>query len=213
MAGGLVYRILDENGKPIGVPIKASAFYNKPTLKFLEVKYAQNEVRRQPHKARVKNAVDMALLKDESLSVKALARVLEKDGIIIVLRQNKDGLVYGITYVDHRTKCVSNGNSLGKKHSAKAIQERCQQEISFGQKKTLEEKEHEHISPLATDRHARTFAPSKGAKNVEGIIKIPDLGKALDKLLQPEQPSEFLPYQLKRNKKKKRRKKGVSNNQ
>ena len=36
--GGLVYRILDEDGKPVGVPIKASDFYNKPTLKFLEEK-------------------------------------------------------------------------------------------------------------------------------------------------------------------------------
>ena len=30
LSGGLVYHILNENGKPIGVPIKASSFYNKP---------------------------------------------------------------------------------------------------------------------------------------------------------------------------------------
>lgn len=29
LAKKLVYRILDEQGKPIGVPIKASSFYNK----------------------------------------------------------------------------------------------------------------------------------------------------------------------------------------
>ncbi|MDQ2720179.1 MAG: relaxase/mobilization nuclease domain-containing protein [Bacteroidota bacterium] len=35
---GLVYRALDEKGNKIGVPIKASSIYNKPTLSFLEEK-------------------------------------------------------------------------------------------------------------------------------------------------------------------------------
>ena len=54
--GGLVYRILDANGKKVGVPIKASDFYNKPTLKCLQEKFRQHEAARQPYKARVKNA-------------------------------------------------------------------------------------------------------------------------------------------------------------
>ncbi len=33
---GLVYRVLDEKGNKIGVPIKASSIYSKPTLYFLE---------------------------------------------------------------------------------------------------------------------------------------------------------------------------------
>ena len=36
--GGLVYRVLDEGGHKIGAPIKASAFYIKPTLANLEIK-------------------------------------------------------------------------------------------------------------------------------------------------------------------------------
>ena len=51
---GLTYRILDENGEKVGVPIKASDFYNKPTLKFLEERFPLNEAARQSHKARVK---------------------------------------------------------------------------------------------------------------------------------------------------------------
>ena len=30
---GLVYRVLDSNGEKVGVPIKASLIYSKPTLK------------------------------------------------------------------------------------------------------------------------------------------------------------------------------------
>ncbi|MCD0475260.1 hypothetical protein LPB87_12725 [Flavobacterium sp. EDS] len=36
---GLLYKILDENSKPVGVSIKASDFYSKLTLKFLEERF------------------------------------------------------------------------------------------------------------------------------------------------------------------------------
>ncbi len=51
---GLVYSALDDNGNKIGTPIKASAFYSKPTLAFLEEKFKQNEVLRQEHKRSLK---------------------------------------------------------------------------------------------------------------------------------------------------------------
>jgi hypothetical protein len=63
LAKGLVYRILDEQGKPIGVPIKASDFYFKPTLKFLEEKFKDNQIRKTLDKTRVKNAIDRILLR------------------------------------------------------------------------------------------------------------------------------------------------------
>jgi hypothetical protein len=54
---GLLYKLLDEKGKPVGVPIKASLFYNKPTLKNLEKKFVENEIIRQPDKRKLKNAI------------------------------------------------------------------------------------------------------------------------------------------------------------
>ena len=36
-----------------------------------------------------------------------------------------DGIIYGITYIDHHTKCVFNGSHLGKQYSANGIQQRC----------------------------------------------------------------------------------------
>jgi|GEM_PF-2674385 len=46
-----------------------------------------------------------------------LAEKLENEGIHTVFRKSKDGQLYGITYVDHKTQCVFNGCSLGKKFS------------------------------------------------------------------------------------------------
>lgn len=199
LSGGLVYHILNENGKPIGVPIKSSSFYNKPTLKFLEEKYKRNEVRRIPDKARVKNVIDIALLKERALSIDELARLLEKEGIHAVFRKSAEGLLYGITYVDHQTKSVFNGSSLGKEYSAKAIQERC------GLKVAGEEKSKKMSKNI----------PSKellinNIQQQKDTLTIPDLVKLLDQLMQVEYSPDYIPNQLKNKRKKKRR--GLSDN-
>jgi hypothetical protein len=69
-------------------------------------------------------AIDYALLKKSGSGLQQLIYDLNKERISVVLRQNKDGIIYGITYVDHQTKCVFNGSDLGKAYSAKMILER-----------------------------------------------------------------------------------------
>jgi hypothetical protein len=73
-----VYRIFDSDGKPIGVPIKASDFYNKPTLKFLEQKFMSAGNGDVSMKNRIKNAVDLTLL-NKSISFFELGKLLEKE--------------------------------------------------------------------------------------------------------------------------------------
>ncbi len=51
---GLMYRILDENGNKVGVPIKASSISSKPTLDNLEEKFLVNETAREPFKQSAK---------------------------------------------------------------------------------------------------------------------------------------------------------------
>ncbi len=79
---GLTYRVLDELGNKTGVPVKASAFYNKPILKYLEERFASNEPSRQQHKARIKNAIDLSFLKSTNPSLPGIIKPLERDGII-----------------------------------------------------------------------------------------------------------------------------------
>jgi hypothetical protein len=122
--GGLVYRVLDQHGKPVGAPVKASSIYSKPTLKTLEKKYAANEVGRKPHRQRIKTTIDWVLL-GSGKSLEALAKDLEKEGIQVILRSSTAGRIYGITYIDHSTKCVFNGSDLGKEYSAHGILKRC----------------------------------------------------------------------------------------
>lgn len=192
---GLVYRIVDEQGNKVGVPIKASDFYSKPTLAFVEEKFAPNETARLLHKARVKNAIDLALLKQPNQQLHELVKALDKEGINTVLRQNEDGIIYGITYVDHRTKCVFNGSVLGKAYSAKGILERCgisQQQAVKGQE--FVGQTNPKIQPIPNQS---AFNPNSQNKEDIDLLEI---------LLQPENVSGFVPYQLTKKGRKKKKK-------
>lgn len=203
--GGLVYRIVDAEGKKIGVPIKASDFYNKPTHKYLGQRFVQNEVARQPHKTRVKNSIDLALLKNPKHTIESLVSNLEKDGIHVAVRQNEEGLMYGVTFVDHHTKSVFNGSDLGKAYSAKGLQERCNKIEGLVPNAPLQH-------TVAKQRPGTGKQPVKsGQKWHSGQDSSISIPKAVDDLLQPAQTTDYLPHQLKNAKKKKRKR--ISNHQ
>ncbi|MDQ0109099.1 relaxase/mobilization nuclease domain-containing protein [Chitinophaga terrae (ex Kim and Jung 2007)] len=126
-SGGLVYRVLGANGQKVGVPIPASHIYNKPTLKNLEKNFVKNQVQRRPHMQRVRNAVDYIIATKGRITLTELQNYLQKERISLVVRQNADGIVYGLTYVDHKTQSVFNGSDLGKPYSSNQMQQRIQQ--------------------------------------------------------------------------------------
>jgi hypothetical protein len=56
--GGLVYRLLDEKGEKVGVPIKASSLPGRPTLQNLQWKFATGEQMKGAHKAALIEKID-----------------------------------------------------------------------------------------------------------------------------------------------------------
>ena len=120
---GLVYRILDSDGSKVGVPIKASSIACKPILDNLEKKYILYQQLKEPLKQRTKNAIDECMQLSTG-SIKNLAALLNEKNIYTVLRQNAEGRLYGITFVDNHNKVVFNGSDLGKGYSVAALQSR-----------------------------------------------------------------------------------------
>lgn len=129
---GLVYRILDANGNKVGVPIKASSIGCKPILANLEKKFTDNETAKESLKPFVKIKLDDCLSQSPS-SMKELMEHLKQKNIYILLRQNAEGRLYGITFVDNQNKVVFNGSDLGKGYSATALQSR----VATGNEKSL----------------------------------------------------------------------------
>lgn len=125
---GLVYRILDADGNKVGVPIKASSIGCNPILDNLEKKFAINETAKESLKPIVKTKLDDCLSQSPS-SMKELMGYLKQKNIYTLLRQNAEGRLYGITFVDNQNKCVFNGSDLGKGYSAAALQSRLSTDI------------------------------------------------------------------------------------
>lgn len=125
--GGLVYRILNDEGRKRGVPLKASLLRNQPTLAFLQAQFVQNRVAKQGHQTRVKNAVDFSLSRNERLTLPTLQQRLEKMQISIAIRPDKSAKLQKIFYVDYKAKCVFTGSELGTRYSAKSVVQRCKQ--------------------------------------------------------------------------------------
>lgn len=116
---GLLYWALDSGGKKTGIPIKASSIYGSPTLKTLEVKFNTNQTLRTPYKGTLKEKIDRLLAVKASQD--GFKHALQQKGIEVIYRQNDQGRLYGITYVDHQSKVVFNGSDLGKAYSAAAL--------------------------------------------------------------------------------------------
>ncbi|SDH47354.1 relaxase/mobilization nuclease domain-containing protein [Mucilaginibacter gossypii] len=119
---GLVYWITDKQGNKLGVPIKASTIYGKPTLKTLEEKFRLNEQLRKPFKAAIIKILDEVLAKPQTK--RSFQQALYDRGIRCFLRQNDEGCIYGATFIDQKNKVVFNGSDLGKAYSANLLSAR-----------------------------------------------------------------------------------------
>lgn len=116
---GLLYWVTDEKGDKIGIPIKASSIAGKPTLRALEDRFQENEVKRKPYIDKTKEVLDACLKTKATKS--GFKQALQSKGINVVFRENEHGFLYGVTYVDNRLKVVFNGSDLGKSYSAAAL--------------------------------------------------------------------------------------------
>jgi len=189
---GLVYWVLDGKGNRLGVPIKASSIYGKPTLKTLEDRFRLNEVLRKPLKEHLKTVLDKALL--TPVSKTAFQKKLKEDGIQVIFRQNEEGRLYGITFVDHQSKAVFNGSDLGKTYSAAALMNWFRND---------ETSRSETVSARETNsRNALDFADKFSGSNPAGG----DSDSLLNILFKEEQQDMAALGRLQQNKRKKKRK-------
>jgi hypothetical protein len=191
---GIMYRVLDKNGNKVGVPIKASDFHFKPTQKRLQRLFLENETTRRSGFLRIKNGISIVHYGLKNPTLPVLAKNLSRDGIDIVLRRSDEGALYGITFIDHRSKAFYNGSALGKEYSAKGIAEWCPDtDFSLHQQKS--------------QRMGMNLWHSASAGNVYHVGSGSTLenDKSLDSLLSPVKDSDYTPHQLKKQKRKKQK--------
>ena len=115
---GLVYFALDDDGKPIASPFKASRLGKFAGREAIDGKYekAKEKINVTPTKEKVADVLVRSTGKDDFI-----ARLKEKN-IDVVFRYTDEGRIYGVTFIDHETFNVLNGSRLGKTFSANAFE-------------------------------------------------------------------------------------------
>jgi hypothetical protein len=136
---GLVYSLLDDQGNKMGVPIKASALSGKPTLKSLQTQFKLNEILRGPHRDRIIRVIDSFFNVTSRHTKINFCDYMNFHGIDAVFRENKEGRIYGLTFIDNKQRCVFNGSDLGKEYSGQSLIYRLQ-DSKTGEREKLDMK-------------------------------------------------------------------------
>jgi len=209
---GLQYTLLNERGEKVGIPIKASSIDGRPTMVNLEKQYETNKQLKEPFKYDTKNIIDQVLQKQQSEG-STISKSLHDHGIDLVLRKNADGFIYGVTYVDHNTRCVFNGSELGKQYSAAVIREMlntCPRAIDS---KTVSQAGGQQEQQVKRSEPGNDRVPGspflKPPLSTEGKVDKPasetkDEFSILKTITDPINESNYLPWELKRKRKRRR---------
>jgi hypothetical protein len=121
---GLRFSLLDSKGNKVGVPIKASALYSKPTMKTLQNVFETNSVLKESHKERLTKILDSFFHATDKHTRANFCGYMKLYEINAMFREGKDGRVYGLTLVDNKKCTVFNGSDLGKGYSGQALMKR-----------------------------------------------------------------------------------------
>jgi hypothetical protein len=122
--GGLIYSLVNDKGEQVGIPIKASAIYNKPTLASLQKEFEKNIEKCRQYREPLKETIERVFKQYTAITKNTFIVELQKQNINVTFYTNEHGYTYGITYIDNQNKTVFNGSGLGKAYSAKAILDR-----------------------------------------------------------------------------------------
>jgi len=118
---GLVYFAINKKGEKVSNPFKASLFGKNASYQNLEshFKTSKEKLKSLPNKATLKQTIEIAL--NTTNSLQEFKAELLNHGINVVIFQNKDNRIYGVTFIDHNSKSVYKGSDFSKELSANTL--------------------------------------------------------------------------------------------
>lgn len=116
---GLYYRVLDEQGKNRCAPIKSSDLYCRPTKQKLEQHFQENQAQVKEAVSFIKSRIDWILLQEPE-NLKDFDQALRDEGIHLVIGKGETKHP-DLFYVDHQSRTVVNGLSIGKEYGAEEL--------------------------------------------------------------------------------------------
>ena len=120
---GIVYGALTDDGYGIGTPFKSSCIGKDVGYDALQQYYEKSKAALKEEEAldSLRRSVQDAMSPNDSRD--EFRQRLRADNIDAVFRINPVGMIYGVTFIDHKAGIVANGSLLGKEFSANAFNE------------------------------------------------------------------------------------------
>ena len=138
---GIVYSATDNTGKIVSNPFKSSLLGKVFGYEALNKKMQRNEksFKEGKYAPMIRSAIATAM--KTTRDKEKFTAMLKNSGIDVVFRENAQGRLYGVTFIDHSRKEVYNGSALGKEFSAnvfhKLFNEKTADNNSLSQKSHL----------------------------------------------------------------------------
>lgn len=160
---GLLYFATDNKGNKVGKVFKSSLFGKSVGYEALQNRFkASKEKLKEKHLAPKTKAAVVGALK-RSATREDFRANLHRKGIDVLFRENEQGRLYGITFIDHNNGCVVNGSRLGKELSANAVAE-------------WSDRPHPELSvntPQGENQSASQTLPSEENSVLDGLLDLP----------------------------------------
>ena len=115
---GVVYTATDDTGKPVGATYKSSRFgkrFGDGGLK-KQMQRHTADFKAGKWQPAIKKQVEEAMRSAGSRG--EFTTTLAAQGVRVVFRENEDGRIYGVTFIDRDRREAFNGSRLGKEYSA-----------------------------------------------------------------------------------------------
>lgn len=162
---GIVYYVMGKNGEKISRPFKSSLFGKKACSKDL-LKKIEESKKKLKNNSSIKQTLCENIkkaLSDCRQKKKTFQRLLKKQNIDVIFRQNDEGRIYGITFIDHNNNVVLNGSRLGKEYSANSF------EKIFSEQET----ENKNVIIKNTPNPATDFNPGIFSLGLSNLLRLP----------------------------------------
>ena len=121
---GIVYSATNDKGEKAGNPVKSSRIGKSVGYEAVQRRMGKSGEAIKSGKLKERTRKIVATAMQTARSRKELEQQLRKQGIDVVFRQNDNGRIYGVTFIDHDSRVVLNGSRLGKEYSANVFNER-----------------------------------------------------------------------------------------
>ena len=119
---GLVYVSTDDKGNKVSTPIHASNIGRGVGYAAVQNKMQKSKQMVKPLIPTVRRKV-LEVMRTSPSTEKRLRQRLEEQGLRVVIRKNKGGRIYGITFIDDEKGIALNGSRLGKGYAANKFNE------------------------------------------------------------------------------------------